>query len=70
MNEFWRSKEYAQARDSEGTILQHNGRNGLCASTFWLAQKEGFGIFAIAPGEHVDSGFWNETIEFSIDKML
>lgn len=59
------SREWAK-----GDILQHTGRNGQCASTFYLAQREGFGIFVIAPGWHSDSHFWNDTINFILDDVL
>lgn len=54
---------------SRGLILQHNGRDGLAASTFWLAPEEGFGVFAVTPGQYADSKFWNDSIPYIIEEF-
>lgn len=55
---------------SKGTTLQHHGRNQQFASTFWIAPEEGFGVFAITPGQYANSDFWDDAIPFLIDKFL
>ncbi len=54
---------------SSGVILQHNGRDRLAASTFWLAPEEGFGVFVVTPGQYPDSKFWDDSIPFIIKEF-